>query len=154
MCVCVVINQKKYCSIYHSFEGAISTHISHNKTINLHSIYEPLYINGYSPWTFYDLAKNNNGALKVQNDFGAIYSYCSFYFSLLLPMYSRRKYYFYHQNTKLLWCHPIIQISNIAISIFDFSLFLLVKLSLLITFASSLVSVLCFFLLSLCQLSP
>ena len=42
-------------------------------------------------------------------------------------------------------CHPIIHLSNIAIDILDFSLLLLVKLSLLILLASFLVSVLCFF---------
>ena len=55
-------------------------------------------------------------------------------FFLDITSYSRRKYYCYHQNTKWLWCHPIIH----------FSLLLLVKLSLLILFASFLVSVLCF----------
>ena len=59
--------------------------------------------------------------------------------------YSLRKYYCYHQNTKYLWCHPIINFSNIAIAILDFSLLLLVKLSLLIIFASFFVLVLCFF---------
>ena len=54
-------------------------------------------------------------------------------------IYSQRKYYCYHQDMKQLWCHPIIQISNIAIAILDFSLLLLVKLSLLILFASFLV---------------
>ena len=43
------------------------------------------------------------------------------------------------------WCHPIIHFSNIAIAILDFSLLLLVKLSLLILFAAFLVSVLCFY---------
>ena len=62
-----------------------------------------------------------------------------------MSLYSRRKYYCYHQNLKWLWCHPIIHISNIAIAILDFSLLLLVKLSLLILFGSFLVSVLCFF---------
>ena len=38
-----------------------------------------------------------------------------------------------------------LHFSNIAIAILDFSLLLLVKLSLLILFASFLVSVLCFF---------
>ena len=60
-------------------------------------------------------------------------------------IYSRRKYYCYHQNTKYLWCHLIIQIANIFITILDFSLLLLVQLSLLILIASFLVSVLCFF---------
>ena len=46
---------------------------------------------------------------------------------------------------EIIICHPIIQFSNIAIAILDFSLLLLVKLSLLILFASFLVSVLCFF---------
>ena len=51
-------------------------------------------------------------------------------------IYSWRKYYCYHQNTKYLWCHPIIHFLNIAIAILYFSLLLLVKLLLLILFAS------------------
>ena len=50
--------------------------------------------------------------------------------------YSRRKYYWYQQNAKYLWCYQIINFSNIAIAILDFSLLLLVKFSLLILFAS------------------
>ena len=35
-----------------------------------------------------------------------------------LLIYSRRKYYCYYRNTKLLWGHLIIHFSNIAIAIF------------------------------------
>ena len=62
-----------------------------------------------------------------------------FFIQLHAPIsiiYSRRKYYCYHQNTKYLWCNPIIHFSNIAIAILYFSLLLLVKLLLLILFAS------------------
>ena len=42
-------------------------------------------------------------------------------------------------------CHPIIHFSKISLAILDFSLLLLVKLSIIILFASFLVLVLCFF---------
>ena len=45
-------------------------------------------------------------------------------------IYSWWKYYCYHQNTKQLWCHPIIQISNIVIAIGISSLLLFWWLSL------------------------
>ena len=46
----------------------------------------------------------------------------------VLRSYSRRIYYCYHQNTKWLLCHPIIHFWTITI--LDFSLLLLVKISL------------------------
>jgi uncharacterized membrane protein YGL010W len=58
---------------------------------------------------------------------------------------SRGTYYWYHQNTKKLWCHPIIIFSNIVTAIMGTSWLLLVKLLLLIFFASFTVSVLCLF---------
>ena len=50
---------------------------------------------------------------------------CGILFSTAL--YSRRKYYWCYKDVKLLWCYPIINFSIIAISILDFSLFLLLN---------------------------
>ena len=64
---------------------------------------------------------------------------------VIILSYSHQKYYCYHQTTKQLYWHPIFNFSNIAIAILDFSLLLIVKLSILILFASFVISVLCFF---------
>ena len=56
--------------------------------------------------------------------------------------YSRRKWYWSTQNAKQFWCCKLFQYCE---GILNFSLFLSAKLSLLILFASFLLSVVCFF---------